>query len=100
MLTLKDGGNPLVSTDWIKNQQPVFSKSVANRAFGPGHNSFFTSPDGKENWILYHANSNSGDGCSDKRNIRMQSFTWNAEGVPQFGVPVTIGLSVNSPAGE
>lgn len=100
MLRLKDGGNPLVAADWTKNQTPVFSKSVANRAFGPGHNSFFTSPDGKENWIIYHANSNSGDGCSEKRNVRMQSFTWSADGVPQFGVPVTPGLAINSPSGE
>lgn len=100
MLTLKDAGNPLVAADWIKNQQPVFSKSIANKAFGPGHNSFFISPDGKENWIIYHANSNSGDGCSEKRNVRMQSFTWSADGLPQFGVPVTLGLAVNSPSGE
>jgi GH43 family beta-xylosidase len=100
MLTLKDGGNPLTATDWVKNQQPVFTKNVVNRAFGPGHNSFFISPDGKENWIIYHANSNSGEGCADKRNVRMQSFTWSAEGVPQFGIPVTLGLAVNSPSGE
>jgi GH43 family beta-xylosidase len=100
MLTLKDGGNPLVAADWIKHQQPVFTKNAANRAYGPGHNAFFTSPDNKEYWIIYHANNNSGDGCSGKRNIRMQSFTWNADGTPNFGIPVTPGLLTKVPSGE
>jgi GH43 family beta-xylosidase len=100
MLTLKDGGNPLVAADWIKHQQPVFTKNTANRAYGPGHNAFFTSPDNKEHWIIYHANNNSGDGCGEKRNIRMQSFTWHADGTPNFGIPVTPGLLMKVPSGE
>lgn len=100
MLTLKDGGNPLVATDWVKHPQPVFVKKPENKAYAPGHNAFFRSADNKEDWIIYHANNNSGDGCSEKRNIRMQLFTWNADGTPNFGVPVTPGLRLNKPSGE
>ena len=40
---------------WHKSPTPVFWLSPASHAYGPGHNSFFQSPDGKEDWILYHA---------------------------------------------
>lgn len=88
MLRLKDGGDPMQLDDWIKSQQPVFTKHEENNAFGPGHNSFFKSPDQKQDWIIYHANLRSGDGCSNKRNVRIQPFTWNADGTPNFGRPV------------
>lgn len=99
MLILKQDGDPMKASDWTKSPQPVFSKSPANNAFGPGHNSFFQSPDGTENWIIYHANSTSGEGCSSKRNIRIQEFTFNAEGIPNFGEPVATGMKLDKPAG-
>jgi GH43 family beta-xylosidase len=100
LLTLKAGGNPLVAGDWTKKAQPVFSKSPQSNAFGPGHNSFFKSPDNTENWIIYHANSATGQGCSDKRNIRIQKFTFNTDGTPNFGEPVATGLKIGKPSGE
>ncbi|MBI2729344.1 MAG: glycoside hydrolase family 43 protein [Sphingobacteriales bacterium] len=100
MLTLKDGGDPLILADWTKNAQPVFTKKPDSKAFGPGHNSFFKSPDAKEDWIIYHANTNSNEGCGDKRNVRIQKFTWNADGTPNFGVPVATGLAITVPSGE
>lgn len=86
MLTLK-GNNLLDSSAWTKTPQPVFKQSPENGVYATGHNSFFTSPSGKENWILYHANSNAGDGCGEKRSPRMQMFTWKKDGTPDFGVP-------------
>jgi GH43 family beta-xylosidase len=100
LLTLKQGGNPLLAADWTKSAAPVFSKKPDKRAFGPGHNAFFTSRDGSENWIIYHANTNSGEGCGEKRNIRMQEFQWAADGTPVFGEPVNINTSLPVPAGE
>ena len=100
LLTLKEGGNPLLLADWTKSQQPVFTKQPANNAYGPGHNAFFKSPDGTEDWIIYHANSNSGEGCADKRNIRIQKFSFNTDGTPSFGAPVKTGVAITVPAGE
>ncbi len=100
MLTLKDGGNPLLPADWTKNAQPVFAKQPSNNAYGPGHNAFFKSPDGTEDWIIYHANTNAGEGCGTARNIRMQKFSWNVDGTPNFGIPVKAGTALNIPAGE
>lgn len=100
MLTLKNGGDPMLVTDWTKQPQSVFVKKGSSNAYGPGHNGFFKSPDGTEDWIIYHANSNSGEGCGDKRNIRIQQFTWNSNSIPIFGEPVKTGIAVNVPSGE
>lgn len=100
MITLKNNGDPMVFADWTKHQQPVFLKKPAGNVYGPGHNAFFKSPDGTEDWIIYHANSNSGEGCGVKRNIRIQRFTWNSDGSPSFGEPVKTGLPVNVPPGD
>lgn len=85
---------------WTKSDQPVFQKSPNAKAFGPGHNSFFKSPDGTEDWIIYHANPVSGQGCGNNRSIRMQPFTWNENGTPNFGVPVELYKKIKKPSGE
>lgn len=100
LLTLKDNGDPMKAEDWTKSQEPIFSKNIENKAFGPGHNAFFKSPDGKEDWIIYHANSNTGEGCSTKRNIRMQKISFTDAGAPILGTPVAIGTAINIPSGE
>lgn len=100
MLALKDGTDPLQASSWIKSTQPVFSKAPQNNAFGPGHNAFFKSPNDAEDWIIYHANTSSGQGCGVARNIRIQKFTWNSDGTPDFGIPVKTNTSLPVPAGE
>jgi GH43 family beta-xylosidase len=100
LLTLRAGGDPLNPADWSKSPQTVFSGVAASGAYAPGHNGFFISRDGKQNWIIYHANSLAGQGCGSARNPRMQAFTWNADGTPNFGAPVKTGVPVTVPGGE
>ncbi|TDG37271.1 glycosyl hydrolase family 43 [Pedobacter changchengzhani] len=100
LLTLKANGNPLVLADWTKTAQPIFAKNPSANAYAPGHNSFFKSPDGTQNWIIYHANTLAGQGCGTNRNVRMQQFTFNVDGSPNFGTPVATGLKVTKPSGE
>jgi len=66
--------------------------------YAPGHNSFFKSPDGKQDWILYHANNEPGQGCGRFRSPRTQPFTWTKEGLPNFGVPVSTKVKLAIPA--
>ncbi len=61
---------------------------------------FFKSQDGREDWIIYHANTFAGQGCADTRSPRMQKFTWNTDGTPNFGQPVTINVKLRRPSGE
>lgn len=102
MLTFKDNGDPLNPADWVKSPNPVFTTSVTNGVYGPGHNGFFKSPDKSEDWIIYHANPKpeGGFGCGSTRSTRMQKFTWNADGTPNFGVPMAIGVPIAVPSGE
>ncbi|RZK27589.1 MAG: glycosyl hydrolase family 43, partial [Hymenobacter sp.] len=97
-LRMSSAADPLVASSWTKSPTPVFVQSA--HAYGPGHNGFFKSKDGREDWLIYHANSQPGQGCGDLRNPRMQKFTWNADGSPNFGQPVPINVALPRPAGE
>ena len=99
MLTYS-GGDVLDAASWVKNPEPVFQRSDANGVYAPGHNGFFKSPDGTEDWIVYHANENPGDGCVGKRTTRVQKFTWNADGTPNFGIPVSLSADIPNPSGD
>jgi GH43 family beta-xylosidase len=88
MLTTDASANIMDSSSWKKHQYPVFQRSEENGVYAPGHNSFFKSPDGKEDWILYHANDKPGQGCGKFRSPRAQKFTWKEDGTPSFGIPV------------
>jgi GH43 family beta-xylosidase len=100
MLTAPATANILEASSWVKSTQPMFEKNPSAQAYGPGHNGFFTSPDGTEDWIIYHANPEAGQGCGGKRSPRMQKFTWTSGGNPDFGSPVELGASLAIPSGE
>lgn len=97
MLTFT-GTDPLNPEHWEKGTEPVFVKDPTVSVFGPGHNGFFKSPDGTEDWIIYHAAKFQGSGWD--RNVRMQKFTWNEDGTPNFGTPVATGTLQAVPSGE
>ena len=92
MLTAKEGANLLDAASWTKSPVPVFASSAANGQYGPGHNSFTTTPDGKTDILVYHARNYRdivGDPLHDpNRNTRAQAIAWRPDGTPDFGVPV------------
>jgi GH43 family beta-xylosidase len=89
------GADPMQPTSWIKSG-PVFAE--ANGVYGPGHNGFAKSPDGTEDWIIYHAKVDTLPNWN--RVIRMQRFTWRPDGSPDFGEPVASGVPLPVPSGE
>jgi GH43 family beta-xylosidase len=94
------GTDPASASSWTKKPSPLFQRSDGNGVYGPGHNGFFTSPDGAESWIVYHANDAASDGCDNGRTARAQKFTWNADGTPNLGTPVRLGAGLPGPSGE
>jgi GH43 family beta-xylosidase len=90
------GQDPLEASAWCKSPDPVFSRS--SRVFGPGHPSFVRSPDGSEDWIVYHAARRRGSGWD--RDVRVQRFGWAADGRPDFGIPVPPGVPMQAPSGS
>ena len=94
------GGDPLAPTSWEKHPEPVFQRSDENGVYGPGHNGFFKSPDATEDWIVNHANTDPNAGCSQARTTRVQKITWNEDGTPNFGVPVSNETVIDAPSGD
>ncbi|WP_245970402.1 glycoside hydrolase family 43 protein [Pseudochryseolinea flava] len=97
LLTAEDDADLMDPDSWVKDSQPVFSKLPEGQVYGPGHCSFFTSDDGTD-WIVYHANPQTGQGCGNNRSIRMQPFSWDNNGKPFFGKPVPLGVGVKKPS--
>jgi GH43 family beta-xylosidase len=94
-------GTDLLSlASWTKFDHAFFKQDREHHVFGPGHNGFFRSPDGTEDWIIYHANSASGQGCGEHRSPRIQKFIWNADGTPDFGKPVATDTELAKPSGS
>jgi GH43 family beta-xylosidase len=94
------GGDPLAQGSWSKFANPIFQRNDAAGVYGPGHHSFFTSPDGTETWIAYHANSSASQGCGKSRTTRVQKISWNTDGTPNLGVPVSTSTVLAGPSGE
>ncbi|MEV4279174.1 family 43 glycosylhydrolase [Actinoplanes xinjiangensis] len=94
------GADPLARSSWTKTTTPLFQRSDTNGVYGPAHHSFFTSPDGTEDWIVYHANDSASQGCGTTRTSRAQRISWNADGTPHLGVPVSTTTVLAGPSGE
>jgi hypothetical protein len=73
----------------------VFQKTAD--IVGVGHASFTKSPDGTQDWIVYHAHPSPG-GNADARVIRIQPFMFNTNGTPNFGAPI-FANTVEVPSG-
>jgi GH43 family beta-xylosidase len=91
MLTADENADLLDPASWKKSPEPVLKTDEAAGVFGPGHNSFTTTPEG-EDVIIYHARSYKeikGDPLNDpNRNTRAQVIHWNPDGTPNFMPPV------------
>ena len=100
MLTTRASDDLLDPASWKKSPVAQFWQSPKAHAYGTGHNSFFQSPDGTQDWIIFHANSEPHQGCAGHRSSRAQPFTWKADGTPDFGRPVPTGQPLPAPSGE
>ena len=100
MLSNTDG-DLLNPGSWVKSPRPVFCQYSGpdGTVYAPGHCSLLRSPDGKEDWIFYHA-KDADDGRWDTRSTRAQKFTWTAAGLPDFGHPIPPGVPLAPPSGE
>lgn len=92
LLTASADADLLDPKSWTKSTEPVFKSSGAASQYGPGHNSFTTTLDGKTDLLVYHAREYrdiQGSELEDpNRNTRVQVLHWKADGSPDFGAPV------------
>jgi GH43 family beta-xylosidase len=98
LLSAPGDADLLRAESWTKSPEPVFHSDAAASQFGPGHNSFTTTPDGKTDILVYHARNYEkihGDPLRNHdRATRAQVLRWRPDGSPDFGAPVPDGLYV------
>lgn len=87
--------DPMSPASYVKSG-PVFTGTTD--VYGVGHASFTTSPDSTEDWIAYHTKVAEAPGWD--RAIRVQKFTWNSDGSPNFGTPSPTGQPISLPSGQ
>lgn len=100
MLYMNETANPMVASSWTKVATPLFTKDPGKDVYGPGHHSFFSSPDGQEVWFAYHATTVAGGACDDSRSVRAQKVSFDASGFPVLGTPLATGIRITAPSGE
>jgi len=95
LLSARADSDLMKASSWTKSAKPVFVSSEKNQQYGPGHNTFLLTTDGRTDLILYHARGYAqikGDPLDDpNRHARVQAFTWRKDGTPDFGEPVPDG---------
>ncbi len=82
---------------WKQHPAVVFARNDPAGVYGPGHCFVFTSPDGKQFWIAYHAKTTPEITYAD-RTARAQPFTWNPDGTPALGVPLPTSQPIAEPS--
>lgn len=96
LLTNTDG-NLLNAGSWTKSG-PVMRRNDAAGVYGPGSTSFFKSPNGAEDWVIYHAKTASG-WTFNTRTARIQRLGWNGD-TPVFPTPASLNTPITRPAGD
>ena len=95
MLTARADADLLDSDSWSKSPEPVLKSNAETSQYGPGHNCFTTTPDGKYDILVYHSRSYKeipGEALANPdRGTRAQVIRWNPDGTPDFGIPVADG---------
>ena len=89
------GSNPMFGSAWTKKPTPVFTRT--SNVAGVGHASFTKSPDGSQDWIVYHAHKD--PTTFTGRDVRTQAFTWNPDNSPSFGQPINPATPIIEPSG-
>jgi GH43 family beta-xylosidase len=101
LLSAPVGANLMVASSWHKSAQPVFSSNPSADIYGPASNGFFSSPNGSQTWMVFHAVNDSAGNCGLERDVYAEQVTWSADGFPQFGgEPVSLTTPLRVPAGD
>ena len=90
---------------WTKIEGPLLNKSLDpdDDSLAPGHACAVQSPDGKEDWLIYHAfdgNPDNFSGEQEARCARALKIEWDEKGMPVMGSPIAFDVLQNAPSGS
>jgi GH43 family beta-xylosidase len=93
LLSAESGADLMDPASWTKSEKPVFRSDFENGIYGPGHNSFTRSENGRDDLLVYHARTYTeieGDPLWDpNRHTFVKPLKWSSRGMPLFGSPAT-----------
>lgn len=93
------GGDLCNKDNWKKHDKPLFT--FGNGVYGPGHASFFYSPDGSELWCAYHGLKQHNENATpDTRYMNVQKVEFDETGYPVMGKPIGYEADIIPPSGE
>jgi len=93
------GGSLCDRNNWKKHDKPLLVKG--NGLYGPGHASFFYSPDGTELWCAYHGMKEHNEKATPaNRFMNVQRVLFDEEGYPIMGEAIGYDVEMASPSGE
>lgn len=98
-LWMPEDKDPMKPASWTQEPEPLLERNDAGKVFGPGHHSFFKSPDGKEDWIAYHGKTVK-EYTYRGRSTRVQKLEWDGDGFPKKIVPLPLEAEIKVPSGE
>jgi GH43 family beta-xylosidase len=96
LLELAINGDPMEPRAWTKHARPVME--ATEMTWGVGHCGFTRSPDGAEDWIVFHAKLDRKPNWN--RAVHVQRFEWSGDGFPIFGNPISAGVRLALPRGD
>lgn len=93
------GGSLCDAKNWKKHDKPLFVHG--NGVYGPGHASFFTSPDGSEVWCAYHGMKEHNESVTHApRYFNIQRVHFDENNYPVMDLPTGYEADITPPAGE
>lgn len=93
------GGDILSPDSWVKDNVPLLVKGNGN--YGPGHATFFYSPDKTELWVCHHClHESDPENVVMPRHCHCQKVYFDETGFPHIGLPVPKGVGFELPSGE
>ncbi|MEQ9459676.1 MAG: glycoside hydrolase family 43 protein [Phycisphaeraceae bacterium] len=99
-LRARSGDDLMDPASWTKMGRAFFRQKPEAGVYGPGHASFVRSPDGREDWLLYHAWATAEPEIRvEGRSPRLQRIEWTASGEPDLGEPVGLKTPLPVPSG-
>ncbi len=88
LLEIDENSDVLDPKEWKKHKKAALSTDYEKQLYGPGHNSFVKSEDGKSDYMVFHARPYEeiiGDPLYDpNRNTMLLEVQWDENGRPIF----------------
>ena len=100
LLHCTDPENILDRSVWVKEESPILT--AQKDIIGPGHACIVPSPDGSEDWLLFHSKFDDNDTLPGgwNRVINLHKLTWDEKDRPTFAPLKARGEKMPVPSGE